>query len=305
MKLSVSAFLLSLAATAVADDVVVLDEELSSDWEMFDPNGHGELMDDNKCHLTSGDSIFANLDYVEGVGVQAKDESDLFKPPAYGGDARWLVVDIVVPNDKGKCPNKGDKSQCLKSNLSFQFYGEERQRASMPIYPALFNDSDNMGKISSSDGKHSICVRIPLNCRDNAEFPGWKGFMVENFPLAKEQCQGPLEFHVDSIKISTECPIEEELEMECSAGLNTKKRNRRLKKSGASTKVAKGTKKGGKTGKKGGAQMWWNEFEQGLDINGNPMEDDDFEFGNFCRRDDRRRLEDDGDDFEYRGVCGP
>lgn len=300
MKFYISAFLLLLSATANAS-TLILDSELDSNWEVYSPVGIGEIVVDDKCRETTGESLFANLDYATGINIQCTGDDCGIVPPFYGGDDRYIVFDAVFLSDKGDCPRHGDPSQCMLSNFGVQFYdAEDKFFKSQPRFISLMDEGE--GVVSSSNGKHSVCMKIPPSCQNmGPSFTGWTGIAFVNLPLAKFQCQGPIDVHIDYIELMEECPFEEASTMNCAVPLK-KNGRRRLKK--GSTKSAKGTKKakGGKKEKDVSAGGNMDKEGFGVNVNGGELADDDYD-RSFCidRGESDRKLEDDG--MEYRGVC--
>jgi len=205
MKYSTATLLLSLATAAVAD-VNILDQKLHPSWSIFDPSGTAAEM----VGTAHSAAIHAkNLAYVTGVNVQCVPGSAgcaALRPPHYDGDDRWLVTNIIVPN-AGSCPGPYDAPGTLENSLGVQFYKQDnRMHASMPVYLARMDAS--RGGIAKTYGGYTSCVKVPLYCKDTGEnFVGWTGISYQNRPLKSEDCAGPLDFYIDSIKVSSRCPF--------------------------------------------------------------------------------------------------
>jgi len=233
MKFSIfSALALSFAASAVVADVVILDSELNAAWSIFDPMGRADMAGDEQCERVYGDAIHATLPYMNGVSVECVPGSDgcqSLHAPFYGGVERWLVTQIVIPNDAsearalravrsprsglpnptaGQCPGPYDTPAAIKRSLGVQFYTQDRRQ--MSSLPKWFGRMDAaMGGISTSYGVYTTCLKVPLFCKNMApeSFAGWTGITYENRPLRPEDCEGPLDFYIDSIKVSAKCPF--------------------------------------------------------------------------------------------------
>jgi len=195
-------------------------DRLLSGWTLFDPEGRAELKTTGDCTPTTGGYIHTTLDYVTGVNIECDDDSGEctpFIPPApnYNGSDKWLVTNFVLAKQSKECPIEGGP---LKKSFGVQFYTKnDKGSRSMTSQPSFFGRMDEKrGKVTvttidgDDDGMYyATCVKVPISCQNpNPSFEGWTGISYQNRPLVPEDCEGPIELYIDSIKISNMCPFE-------------------------------------------------------------------------------------------------
>jgi len=200
-----------------ACDTIILGDDdsdsLLSGWTLFDPEGRAELKTNGDCTPTTGGYIHTTLDYVKGVNVECDESGDCkpFIPPApnYNGSDKWLVTNFVLAKKSKECPIEGGQ---LKNSLGVQFYTKnDNGSRSMTSQPKFFGRMDDTrGKVTTDgDGMYATCVKVPISCQNpNPSFEGWTGISYQNRPLVPEDCEGPIDLYIDSIKISNMCPFE-------------------------------------------------------------------------------------------------
>lgn len=189
-------------------------------WTLFEPFANAKLeTESGDCTPTNGEYIQANLEYMQGVNVECDDDDkSAYCRPLYprtfedgSTNDKWLVTNFVLATPTRECPNKGAP---LTDSLGVQFYAKDdngdRSISSNPAFFGRLEDTRGTATTIGDAGTYyyASCVKVPINCQDDSSsFAGWTGISYQNRPLTADDCNGPIDLYIDSIVVSSECPL--------------------------------------------------------------------------------------------------